>query len=328
MKQAQEEFCFRAAEIAGCTYGIESQGHLVDTRSSIASDCEFLLGKLWKPACNGQHSHISAKNRFTTCTESGMMYLPAEIATGISTQWMTYMSMKPESQASAVSGGDAETKDVPRMPCRDEPQLPGPPSEPIGALIAAIGAVAKLLTKAEIKEDSEAQLAMDTEFYKLQGDGTTGTWDLSQVRAKKDVMREARSKGETTHYGRVFGIASIKGSELPVGHKDRKHKGRYVYDGRPGATRDENNSTALFQDRGSSPATIETSKIVDGYGLLSGHEEEVSDAPQAYTQSLLRGAKTWVSLPSEYWPEHFHKIEDPVVPLRYSLYGHPDAGTF
>ena len=219
------------------------------------------------------------------------MYLPAEIATGISTQWMTYMSMKPESQASAVSGGDAETKDVPRMPCRDEPQLPGPPSEPIGALIAAIGAVAKLLTKAEIKEDSEAQLAMDTEFYKLQGDGTTGTWDLSQVRAKKDVMREARSKGETTHYGRVFGIASIKGSELPVGHKDRKHKGRYVYDGRPGATRDENNSTALFQDRGSSPATIETSKIVDGYGLLSGHEEEVSDAPHAYTQSLHRGAK-------------------------------------
>ena len=44
MKQAQEEFCFRAAEITWCTYGIESQGHLVDTRSSIASDCEFLLG--------------------------------------------------------------------------------------------------------------------------------------------------------------------------------------------------------------------------------------------------------------------------------------------
>ena len=141
-------------------------------------------------------------------------------------------------------------------------------------------------------------------------------------------MQEARITGEKTHYGRVFGIASIKGSELPKGHKDRKHKGRYVYDGRPGATRDENNATALFQDRGSSPATIETSKIVDGYGLISGHEEEVSDAPQAYTQSLLRGAKTWVSLPPEYWPEHFHKIQDPIVPLRYSLYGHPDAGTF
>ena len=43
-----------------------------------------------------------------------------------------------------------------------------------------------------IREDPEAQKAMDAEFYKLQGDGTTGTWDLFQVRAKRDVMRDAR----------------------------------------------------------------------------------------------------------------------------------------
>jgi len=62
-KKAQGEFCFRTAEFAWCTYGVEPCGHLVDTRSSIASDCEFLLGELWKPACNGQHSHISVKDR-------------------------------------------------------------------------------------------------------------------------------------------------------------------------------------------------------------------------------------------------------------------------
>ena len=84
------------------------------------------------------------------------------------------------------------------MPYRQESQEPGPPSEPIGALVAAVGAVVKLLTEAEIKEDSEAQKAMDTEFYKLQGDGITGTWDLSQVRAKRDVMQEAR-KQEKRH---------------------------------------------------------------------------------------------------------------------------------
>ena len=67
---------------------------------------------------------------------------------------------------------------------------------------------------------------------------------------------------------------------------------------------------------------------MDAYGLLPGHEEEVSDAPQAYTQSRLRGVDTWVSLPKEYWPDHFHAIQDPVVPLVYALYGHPDAGTF
>ena len=67
MKKAQEELCFRMDEIAWCSYGIASQGHLVDTRSSIASDCEFLLGKLWKPARCEQHSHISAKNQMAKC---------------------------------------------------------------------------------------------------------------------------------------------------------------------------------------------------------------------------------------------------------------------
>ena len=84
------------------------------------------------------------------------------------------------------------------QPCSASTQEPGPPSEPVGDLIAAIGAVAKLLTKAEIREDPEAQKAMDAEFYKLQGDGITGTWDLSQVRAKRDVMQEAR-KQEKRH---------------------------------------------------------------------------------------------------------------------------------
>mgnify|MGYP003315604806 CR=1 FL=1 len=102
----------------------------------------------------------------------------------------------------------------------------------------------------------------------------------------------------------------------------------YLFDGRTGAVRDESNSIAVFQDRGSSPASFEASKVVDFYGLIDGNDEEVSDAPQAYTQSLLRGAATWVSLPKEYWPDHFWDIDDPVVPLLQSLYGHPDAGTF
>ena len=86
-----------------------------------------------------------------------MLHLPAEIATEIVSAWLSFMKQKPESQASAVSGGNTGTMDVPRMPCCASTQEPGPPSEPVGALIAAIGAVAKLLTKAEIKEDPEAQ---------------------------------------------------------------------------------------------------------------------------------------------------------------------------
>ena len=133
-----------------------------------------------------------------------MLHLPAEIATEIVSAWLNFVKQKPESQASAVPGGNTGTTDVPCMPCIASTQEPGPPSEKVSNLIAAIGAVAKLLTKAEIREDPEAQKAMDDEFYKLQGDGTTGTWDLSQVRAKRDVMRDARSTGEKTHCERVF----------------------------------------------------------------------------------------------------------------------------
>ena len=106
MKKAQEELCFRTDELTWCSYGIESQGHLVDTQSSIASDCEFLLGRLWKPACSGQHSHISAKNQMAKCQESRMLHLPAEIATEITSAWLSFVVQKPESQASAVPGGN------------------------------------------------------------------------------------------------------------------------------------------------------------------------------------------------------------------------------
>eukprot|EP00971_Amphidinium_carterae_P206311 4093983-Amphidinium_carterae.1 len=57
------------------------------------------------------------------------------------------------------------------------------------------------------------------------------TWDESKVREFDDVVKEAKSKGETLHVGRVFGIAGIKGHKLPTGHPLRKYKGRYVFQG-------------------------------------------------------------------------------------------------
>ena len=94
-----------------------------------------------------------------------MLHLPAEIATEIVSAWVSFMKQKPESQASGVPGGNTGTMDVPRMPCSaSSTQEPGPPSEPTADMIAAIGAVAKLFTKSEIREDPEAQKAMDYEF--------------------------------------------------------------------------------------------------------------------------------------------------------------------
>ena len=49
----------------------------------------------------------------------------------------------------------------------------------------------------------------------------------------------------------------------------------------------------------------------------------------AYTQCDLEGTDTWVTLPKHAWPAHRHDIyvdDEPVCPLRLSLYGHPMAG--
>ena len=141
-----------------------------------------------------------------------------------------------------------------------------------------------------------------------------------------------------------------KGSELPLKHPDRKFKGRYVYQGNQ--VIDEYHEAALFNELGSSPATLEGSKAVDAFGRLPGHVIEQADASAAYTQALMGtttpGAKeaqeeayqvktqTWVRLPEEarpklpngtdkWWAEG---IRDPVVPMQKALYGHPDAGGY
>ena len=85
---------------------------------------------------------------------------------------------------------------------------------------------------------------------------------------------------------------------------------------------------AIFQDLGSSPATLEAAKACDCYGLLPGHTTQQADAVQAYTQSTLRGTPTWIRLPRDRWPASWQGMHAPVCPLRLALYGHPDSGGF
>ncbi len=46
---------------------------------------------------------------------------------------------------------------------------------------------------------------------------------------------------------------------------------------------------------GSSPPSIEAAKALDAMGSLPGYKVKTGDARGAYTQSLLRGAETWVA---------------------------------
>ena len=93
------------------------------------------------------------------------------------------------------------------------------------------------------------------------------------------------------------------------------------------ATPSEDHYAAVFQDLGSSPASMSSAKIADLIGLLPGCCTMLADAIRAYCQALLVGVPTWVRLPRDRWPAAWTKMHDPVVPLRLALYGHPDAGT-
>ncbi len=192
-----------------------------------------------------------------------------------------------------------------------------------GSAPAPSSAVARSVTKKEAAGNPDAQAALDKEWDRLR---KIRTWEEDKVREWKDVEREAKASRTTIHVGRLFAICVEKNAELPIGNPERKFKGRVVFDG--SFVRDQDKQVALFQELSSCPATMEASKAADIYGLVPGHSVQQADARQAYTQSTLGGTPTWVRLPREAWPASWHKMSDPVCPLRLSLYGHPDSGGY
>ena len=135
---------------------------------------------------------------------------------------------------------------------------------------------------------------------------------------------------KSCHLGRLFMLCTQKGSELPVGHCDRKYKGRCVFAGNN--VTDQHKDWAIFQDLGSAPASLSAAKAADFHGLLPGNNTELADARQAYTQAILNNDEvdTYVHVPLEAWPKWWHEkgYKDPVCPLVLALYGHPDSSTY
>ena len=93
---------------------------------------------------------------------------------------------------------------------------------------------------------------------------------------------------------------------------------------------DQNYAAAMFQDLGSSLATMEASKAADFAGCMPGNEMQQADAEQAYVQAELKGPETWIQIPPEHWPPEWVEkgYHRPVIRLLQALYGHPDSGTF
>ena len=171
---------------------------------------------------------------------------------------------------------------------------------------------------------------MEKEWSKLnstaRADGGIGCWDLTTVREARDAVSEAKRKGEEIHLCDVFGMYVEKGSELAPDHPERRFKGRVCLRGNN--LKDQNYEWAIFDEASSSPATMQAGKVCDAYGLQPGYNIEVADAEGAYTQTVVKGPKTWIRLPREQQPSDWAKFHDPVCLCILNLYGHPEAGKY
>ena len=102
--------------------------------------------------------------------------------------------------------------------------------------------------------------------------------------------------------------------------------------------KDDSGSCAVFTEQGASASQMTAAKAMDVIARPPGCTGQAADAVSAHTQVRMEDASTflqlpesecpdiWRRLPKHKWPKSWSSMEDPVVPLERSLYGHPLAG--
>ena len=136
--------------------------------------------------------------------------------------------------------------------------------------------VSKLLTPEEIKHDTRALDAIFAEAAKLQ---EKGTWDMSSVRSKRDVAKDARANNAEVHFGRIFPICNIKHSELPDGDPLRVPKGRLVFGG--DNVRDAHGDWAIFATSAPNPqqSKLAALRMPSAYSPASSLRSQTQNRP-------------------------------------------------
>ena len=149
--------------------------------------------------------------------------------------------------------------------------------------------VTRIASRAEAKHNPKAREAVAKEWAGLRN---RKVWIEANRRSKKDVIAEAKLKGEEVQFSSIYGIIGEKGSELPEGDPRRNYKGRGVLLGNKVFNQDF--ETATFGDMGNAPTFLEGARVADCYGCIPGRAIQTADAIQAYAQAPMRGTKCWV----------------------------------
>ena len=118
---------------------------------------------------------------------------------------------------------------------------------------------------------------MDQEWEKLE---KIPAWDLTKVRSKKEVIDEARTKGEKVHFASLMDMCHLKNAELEAKHQ--KYKCRVVLRGN--IVKDDSGSYEGFTEQGSSESQMTAAKITEIIvSRLPGCGGQAADAVSAET---------------------------------------------
>ena len=140
---------------------------------------------------------------------------------------------------------------------------------------------------------------------------------------------------EKVHFASLMDLFHLKNSELEP--QFQKYKGRVALRG--DIVKDDSGSCAVFTEHGPSASQMTAAKVMDIKSRLPGCAEQAADAVSAYTHFDLEDAPTslkipksecpdiWTRLPKHNWPKSWSSMEDPVLPLKRNLNGHPSGLT-
>ena len=112
-------------------------------------------------------------------------------------------------------------------------------------------------------EHSRGKDSSDKEWEKLE---KIPAWNVTKVRSKKEVIDEARTKGEKVHFASLMDICHLKNVELEAKHQ--KYKGQVVLRG--DIVTGDYGSHAVFAEQGSSASQMTTAKVMDIISRLPG----------------------------------------------------------
>ena len=101
-------------------------------------------------------------------------------------------------------------------------------------------------------------------------------WQLTKVRAKKELIDEGRKEGRTVHFASL-----IRGDIV----------------------KDNSGTFTLFTDHGSSALQMTAAKVMDIISRLPGGAGQAADAVSAYTQVKMEDAPTLLKIPKSECPD-------------------------